>query len=87
MLTSLTFLEQLTLANNPMIAQPEEIRKQFDYRPYVINWCLSIRVLDGMLVGAKERWVGGETCSVIGVSRGLQSFAAHFHRSVGKLPV
>jgi centrosomal protein CEP97 len=56
-LTSLCFLEQLTLANNPMIVQPEDIRKQFDYRPFVINWCLSIRVLDGMLVGAKERCV------------------------------
>ena len=50
-------LEQLTLANNPAIAQPgdEEIRRQFDYRPYVINWCLGIRVLDGVVVGAKER--------------------------------
>ncbi len=29
-------------------------RRQFDYRPYVINWCLSLRLLDGVLVGAKE---------------------------------
>ena len=29
-------------------------RRQFDYRPYVINWCLSLRMLDGVLVGAKE---------------------------------
>ena len=52
-----TSLEQLTVANNPAIEQPEDLRKQFDYRPYVINWCLGLRVLDGMLVGAKERWV------------------------------
>jgi hypothetical protein len=30
------------------------LRRQFDYRPYVINWCLSLRLLDGVLVGAKE---------------------------------
>ena len=54
-LTSLSLLEELTLANNPMIEQPDDIRKQFDYRPYVINWCLSIRMLDGIVVGAKER--------------------------------
>ena len=49
-------IEQLTIANNPSVEQPENERKQFDYRPYVINWCLSIRVLDGMLVGARERF-------------------------------
>ena len=50
-------IEQLTIANNPSVEQPENERKQFDYRPYVINWCLSLRVLDGILVGAKERFV------------------------------
>ncbi len=50
-----TSLEQLTLAGNPCLEQPEEIRRQFDHRPYVINWCLGLRVLDGVAVGAKER--------------------------------
>ena len=54
-LSHLTFLEQLTIANNPCCTQPEDVSRQFDYRPFVINWCLSIRVLDGILVGAKER--------------------------------
>ena len=54
-LNSLSLLEQLTLANNPMLTQPEDIRKQFDYRPFVINWCLNLRVLDGIVIGAKER--------------------------------
>eukprot|EP00095_Tigriopus_kingsejongensis_P008791 snap_masked-scaffold120_size336265-processed-gene-2.2 protein:Tk08791 transcript:snap_masked-scaffold120_size336265-processed-gene-2.2-mRNA-1 annotation:"centrosomal protein of 97 kda" len=53
-LSTLQSLEQLTFANNPAIEQPEDIRKQFDYRPYIINWCLGIQVLDGILVGAKE---------------------------------
>ena len=56
-LNSLSLLEQLTLANNPMITQPEDIRKQFDYRPFVINWCLNLRVLDGIVIGAKERYI------------------------------
>ena len=56
-LSHLTFLEQFTIANNPCCEQPQDISKQFDYRPFVINWCLSIRVLDGILVGAKERSV------------------------------
>ena len=56
-LTGLVTLEQLTLADNPCILQPEDESKQFDYRPYVINWCLGLRVLDGVIVGAKERYV------------------------------
>ena len=55
-------IEQLTIANNPSVEQPENERKQFDYRPYVINWCLSLRVLDGILVGAKERLVANIRC-------------------------
>ena len=55
-LSGLTMLEQLTLADNPCILQPEDESKQFDYRPYVINWCLGLRVLDGLMVGAKERY-------------------------------
>ena len=55
-LSGLTLLEQLTLADNPCILQPEDESKQYDYRPYVINWCLGLRVLDGVMVGAKERW-------------------------------
>jgi len=47
----------LSITNNPAILQPDDERQQFDYRPYVINWCLSLRVLDGVMVGAKERQV------------------------------
>lgn len=53
-LNGLIGLEQLTLTDNLCIEQPEDERKQFDYRPFVINWCLSLRVLDGIMVGAKE---------------------------------
>ncbi|XP_040572673.1 uncharacterized protein Cep97 isoform X2 [Lepeophtheirus salmonis] len=53
-LSNLSDLVQLTLANNPCIFQPEDLSKQFDYRPFVINWCLNVQVLDGIPVGAKE---------------------------------
>ena len=61
-LTGLPSMEQLTLADNPCILQPEDESKQFDYRPYVINWCLGLRVLDGIIVGAKERYYVFSRC-------------------------
>ena len=50
----LSRLEHLSIAANPCIEQPAEIERQWDYRPYVINWCLGLRTLDGMEVGARE---------------------------------
>ena len=29
----------------------------FDYRPFVINWCLNLRILDGYVITEKERLV------------------------------
>lgn len=29
----------------------------FDYRPYVLSWCLNLKVLDGYVVSQKEGWV------------------------------
>lgn len=55
-LVHLSCLEQLTLVNNPAVRQPDDLPSQFDYRPFVINWCLSLRLLDGVSVGAKERY-------------------------------
>ena len=50
----LSRLEQLSLASNPCIEQPEDPERHWDYRPYAINWCLGLRALDGVPVGAKE---------------------------------
>ncbi len=63
-LSGMTGLEQLTIADNPCIVQPDDERKQYDYRPYVINWCLSLRVLDGVIIGAKERFVSFVTSEI-----------------------
>ena len=74
-LSHLSCIEQLTIANNPAVEQPENERQQFDYRPYVINWCLSLRVLDGIGVGAKERLVRNSdiVASTVLVTMGLTS--------------
>ena len=53
-LAHLSRLEQLTVSTNPCLAQPDQVEAQYDYRPYVINWCLGLRMLDGLPVGAKE---------------------------------
>ena len=53
-LAHLSRLEHLSIRDNPCVDQPEDVEKQFDYRPYVINWCLGLRLLDGISVGAKE---------------------------------
>lgn len=36
------------------LLQPEQASRQYDHRPYVINWCLGLRLLDGEPVAAKE---------------------------------
>ena len=75
-LSHLSCIEQLTIANNPAVEQPENERQQFDYRPYVINWCLSLRVLDGIGVGAKERLVRNRdiVASTVFVAMGFNEY-------------
>ncbi|XP_061647909.1 centrosomal protein of 97 kDa isoform X2 [Phyllopteryx taeniolatus] len=46
-------LEQLSIMNNPCV-MPTPSLPRFDYRPYVMNWCLSLKVLDGFVVSQKE---------------------------------
>ncbi|XP_045127061.1 flocculation protein FLO11-like isoform X2 [Portunus trituberculatus] len=62
-LSHLNHLEQVTILNNPCLdpLQPTDETGQpvgpllaFDYRPYVINWCLNLKVLDGYKVTPKE---------------------------------
>nr|DBA33315.1 TPA: hypothetical protein GDO54_001016 [Pyxicephalus adspersus] len=52
-LTGLTELEQLSIMNNPCVMATPSI-PGFDYRPYIVNWCLNLRVLDGYVVSQKE---------------------------------
>uniref|UniRef100_A0A4W2HX47 Centrosomal protein of 97 kDa n=1 Tax=Bos indicus x Bos taurus TaxID=30522 RepID=A0A4W2HX47_BOBOX len=52
-LASLTELEQLSIMNNPCVMATPSI-PGFDYRPYIVSWCLSLRVLDGYMISQKE---------------------------------
>ncbi|XP_071524302.1 uncharacterized protein Cep97 isoform X2 [Panulirus ornatus] len=62
-LSHLNHLEQVTILNNPCLdpiqptdecGMPVGPLLAFDYRPYVINWCLNLKVLDGYKVTPKE---------------------------------
>uniref|UniRef100_A0A671RLS6 Centrosomal protein of 97 kDa n=1 Tax=Sinocyclocheilus anshuiensis TaxID=1608454 RepID=A0A671RLS6_9TELE len=54
-------LEQLCVMSNPCVtALP-----RCDYRPYVVSWCLSLKVLDGYVVSQKE----GNVCVCVCVCR------------------
>ncbi|XP_063809666.1 centrosomal protein of 97 kDa isoform X2 [Pseudophryne corroboree] len=52
-LAALTDLEQLSIMNNPCVMATPSI-PGFDYRPYTVSWCLSLKVLDGYVVSQKE---------------------------------
>ncbi|XP_037690936.1 centrosomal protein of 97 kDa isoform X2 [Choloepus didactylus] len=52
-LASLTELEQLSIMNNPCVMATPSI-PGFDYRPYIVSWCLNLRVLDGYMISQKE---------------------------------
>ncbi|XP_060054428.1 centrosomal protein of 97 kDa isoform X2 [Erinaceus europaeus] len=52
-LASLTELEQLSIMNNPCVMATPSI-PGFDYRPFIVSWCLNLRVLDGYVISQKE---------------------------------
>ncbi|XP_006890070.1 PREDICTED: centrosomal protein of 97 kDa [Elephantulus edwardii] len=52
-LAPLTELEQLSIMNNPCVMATPSI-PGFDYRPYIVSWCLNLRVLDGYVISQKE---------------------------------
>ncbi|KAM9346812.1 centrosomal protein of 97 kDa [Symphorus nematophorus] len=46
-------MEQLSIMNNPCVMATPSL-PGFDYRPYIMSWCLSLKVLDGYVVSQKE---------------------------------
>uniref|UniRef100_A0A8C2WJD5 Centrosomal protein of 97 kDa n=1 Tax=Cyclopterus lumpus TaxID=8103 RepID=A0A8C2WJD5_CYCLU len=46
-------LEQLSVMSNPCVMATPSL-PGFDFRPYVMSWCLSLKVLDGYVVSQKE---------------------------------
>lgn len=52
-------LNTLYIVDNPCLSVVNERRgchQPFDYRPYTLNWCLSIHNLDGIFITRKERY-------------------------------
>ncbi|XP_065577095.1 centrosomal protein of 97 kDa-like [Artemia franciscana] len=54
-LCHLTALEQFSFSGNPCITGND---LEFDYRPFTVNWLLSLKILDGEIVNEKERLKG-----------------------------
>ncbi|NWY57851.1 CEP97 protein, partial [Chionis minor] len=52
-LASFGQLEQLSIMNNPCVLATPSI-PGFDYRPYIVSWCLNLKVLDGYVISQKE---------------------------------
>uniref|UniRef100_A0A3B3BTL5 Centrosomal protein of 97 kDa n=1 Tax=Oryzias melastigma TaxID=30732 RepID=A0A3B3BTL5_ORYME len=52
-LASLHELEQLSIMSNPCVMATPSL-PSFDYRPYIMSWCLNLKVLDGYVVTQKE---------------------------------
>nr|XP_006130792.1 centrosomal protein of 97 kDa isoform X1 [Pelodiscus sinensis] len=52
-LASFSELEQLSVMNNPCVMATPSI-PGFDYRPYIVSWCLNLKVLDGYVISQKE---------------------------------
>ncbi|XP_028249026.1 centrosomal protein of 97 kDa [Parambassis ranga] len=46
-------LEQLSIMSNPCVMATPSL-PEFDYRPYIMSWCLNLKVLDGYVVSQKE---------------------------------
>lgn len=53
-LAPLRQLEQLSVMNNPCVMATPSV-PGFDYRPYIVSWCLNLKVLDGYVISQKER--------------------------------
>ncbi|XP_049825969.1 centrosomal protein of 97 kDa isoform X3 [Aethina tumida] len=52
-LVNLTNLTKISIANNPCVNMTGN-NVGFDYRPFVINWCLNVSVIDDYVVDAIE---------------------------------
>ncbi|XP_069744754.1 centrosomal protein of 97 kDa isoform X2 [Narcine bancroftii] len=46
-------LDQLSIMNNPCVMATPSL-PGFDYRPYIVSWCLTLRILDGYVISQKE---------------------------------
>uniref|UniRef100_A0A182YIK0 Centrosomal protein of 97 kDa n=1 Tax=Anopheles stephensi TaxID=30069 RepID=A0A182YIK0_ANOST len=52
-LSHLNNLNSITIADNPCVQMAGNV-VGFDYRPFVLNWCMSVKQIDGFVVTAIE---------------------------------
>ncbi|XP_050672883.1 centrosomal protein of 97 kDa [Leptidea sinapis] len=53
-LVHLTELDSFTIQGNPCVAVAAKDKLGFDYRPFVLNWMMSVKLIDGFAVSAIE---------------------------------
>lgn len=53
-LVHLNKLDSFTIQGNPCVAMAGKDKLGFDYRPFVLNWILSVKSIDGFVVSAIE---------------------------------
>ncbi|XP_019696710.1 centrosomal protein of 97 kDa isoform X3 [Harpegnathos saltator] len=53
-LANLKNVVNFSIANNPCVSMTGNIYSGFDYRPFVINWCMSLKSIDGYAVDPIE---------------------------------
>ncbi|XP_075982074.1 centrosomal protein 97kDa [Anticarsia gemmatalis] len=53
-LVHLNKLDSFTIQGNPCVAMAGKDKLGFDYRPFVLNWILSVKTIDGFVVSAIE---------------------------------
>lgn len=46
----------MSIMSNPCVMATPSL-PGFDYRPYIMSWCLNLKVLDGYIVSQKEAYV------------------------------
>ncbi|CAK1542738.1 unnamed protein product [Leptosia nina] len=53
-LVHLNELDSFTIQGNPCVAMAGKDKLGFDYRPFVLNWIMSVKSIDGFIVSAIE---------------------------------
>nr|XP_022902035.1 centrosomal protein of 97 kDa-like [Onthophagus taurus] len=53
-LVNLKNLNSISIAGNPCVTMTGN-KIGFDYRPFIINWCMNVQIIDGYVVDAIER--------------------------------
>ncbi|KAJ0172780.1 hypothetical protein K1T71_011919 [Dendrolimus kikuchii] len=53
-LVHLSKLDSFTIQGNPCVAMAGKDKLGFDYRPFVLNWIMSVKSIDGFVVSAIE---------------------------------